>query len=146
MKNIVLMLAILLGASGVATLCGVDASLAGRIGIAAVFAFTAFGHFVKRDEMAAMIPPCLPWRTAIVVMSGFLEVFLAALVLLSNSAKPAGIALCTFLVVVTPLNIYAAVHKVDFGGHAAGPRYLGLRLPLQVLLLGWTYWFAVHLG
>ena len=44
----------------------------------------------------------------------------------------------------TPLNIYSAIHRVQFGGHSSGPWYLAIRLPLQVLLFVWTYWFTLH--
>jgi len=144
MKNIAIIVVLLLGASGIAKAFGADAKSAGLIGISAVFAFTALGHFVKRDEMAAMIPASISARTAIVVLSGLLEVFLAVVVLIPTYSKAAGIALCVFLVLVTPVNVYAAIKKVNFGGHAAGPRYLLLRLPLQLVLLIWIYWFAVR--
>jgi uncharacterized membrane protein len=142
MKNIAVILLLLLGVSGVARLFGVETIIAGRIGIAAVFAFTAVRHFVKRDEMAAMLPASMPFRPAIVILSGLLEAFLAILILIPAYSRAAGIALGVFLVLVTPVNVHAAIKKVNFGGHAAGPRYLALRLPLQLVLLIWTYWFA----
>ena len=144
MKNVALIVLLLIGALGTAKLFGTNASTAGRIGIAAVFAFTALGHFVKRDEMAAMIPPSMPSRSAIVVLSGVLEALLAILLLVPSYSRTAGIAVCVFLVLVTPINVYAALKRVDFGGHAAGPSYLLVRLPLQAVLLIWTYWFAVR--
>lgn len=144
MKNVEIIVVLLFGGFGVARLFEADVAAAGRIGIAAVFAFTALGHFVKRDAMAAMLPASMPGRPAIIVLSGVLEAFLAVLVLMPTYSKAAGIALCIFLVLVTPVNVYAAIKKVDFGGHAAGPKYLLLRLPLQFVLLGWTYWFAVR--
>jgi len=146
MKNVALILVLLLGASGVAKLCGAEAQVAGRLGIAAVFAFTALGHFVKRDEMAAMLPPSMPARPAMVIMSGVFEALLAILILIPTYAKVAGIVLCAFLVLVTPVNIHAAIRRVEFGGHAAGPQYLAVRLPLQLALLLWTYWFSVRSG
>jgi uncharacterized membrane protein len=144
MKNIIVILVLLLGAAGIARWCGADASLAGRIGLATVFAFTALGHFVKRDEMAAMLPATLPSKSDIVIVSVFFEAALATLVLPSAFSKAAGIAICVFLILVTPVNIHAAVKRVDFGSHAVGPRYLILRLPLQFALLFWTYWFAIR--
>jgi len=30
------------------------------------------------------------------------------------------------------------------GGHAAGPKYLWVRAPLQLVLAAWTWWFAVR--
>jgi uncharacterized membrane protein len=120
--------------------------MAGRVGIAAVFAFTALGHFVKRAEMVAMLPASMPARGAVVILSGVFEALLAILVLIPAYAKVAGIVLCIFLVLVTPVNVYAAIKRVDFGGHGSGPRYLAVRLPLQLALVIWTYWFAVRVG
>jgi len=144
MKNVAIIVVLLLGAAGAARLCGAEPKVGGRAGIAAVFAFTALGHFVKRDEMAAMLPASMPARPTLVILSGVLEALLAILILLPRYSRMAGLAIGVFLVLVTPINVHAAIKRVDFGGHAAGPRYLALRLPLQLALLLWTYWFAVR--
>lgn len=144
MKNIAVIVLLLLGASGIARLFGAEARIAGRIGIAGVFSFTALGHFVKHEEMARMLPAAMPLRPAIVIWSGVFEAVLAILILIPSYSKMAGIALCVFLVLVTPVNVHAAIKRVEFGGHAAGPRYLAVRLPLQLALLIWTYWFAIR--
>ena len=144
MKNVALMVLLLVGGFGVARAAGAETNLAGRIGVAAVFLLTAIGHFVKPDEMLHMIPPSLPARRTAVILSGFLELFFAFGIVVARFAHATGVAICVFLVLVTPLNVYSALNKVQFGGHAAGPRYLAVRLPLQLLLLIWTWWFAVR--
>ncbi len=144
MKNVAIMVGLLLGGFGLACWGGFDRAKAGQIAIAVVFAFTALGHFVKQEEMMAMLPPTLPARRAAVVLSGGLELLLAIGVVLPAFTKPVGLMICAFLVIVTPVNIYSALKRVDFGGHAGGPTYLWVRLPLQLLLLFWTYWFAVR--
>lgn len=144
MTNIAIIAGLLLAASGAARLFGATAGTAGRIGLAAVFVFTALGHFVKQHEMTAMLPAAVPGRTALVAASGVFEAVLAVLLLVPSWARRAGIAACVFLVLVTPVNIYAAFARVDFGGHAAGPGYLLVRLPLQALLVFWAYRFAVR--
>jgi len=116
------------------------------MGIAAVFAFTAMGHFVKLEEMTAMLPATMPARRAIVIASGLLEFAFAAGILLPTLVRPTGIAICCFLVLATPVNVYSALKRVGFGGHATGPRYLLVRMPLQLVLLTWTFWFAVRSG
>lgn len=145
MRNIAAILSLLLGGFLLGRLCGAEYDRAGQIGIAAVFAFTGLGHFLKREEMVAMLPPTLPARRAMVVLSGAFELSLMFGILLPASTKAAGILSCAFLLLVTPINIYSALERIDFGGHAAGPKYLWLRLPLQALLVVWTFWFAVHL-
>jgi len=49
-----------------------------------------------------------------------------------------------FMLAVLPANIYAALKQVGMGGHVQGPRYLLVRIPLQVVLMAWAYWFAVQ--
>lgn len=144
MKNIGIILGLLFGGLATAWLSGAEYHRAGQVGIAAVFAFTALGHFAKQDEMLAMLPPALPTRRAIVILSGGLELAFVAGLLLPAFVTRTGIAICCFLIAATPLNIYSALNRIDFGGHAAGPKYLWVRLPLQFLLLGWTYWFAIR--
>ena len=48
------------------------------------------------------------------------------------------------LLAFLPLNIHAAIQRVPLGGHAWGPVYLWIRVPLQVLLMLWTYRFATR--
>jgi uncharacterized membrane protein len=146
MKNVLALVGLLLGGFGVALLFGAPEGKAARIGIAAVFALTAIGHFVKTDEMTAMLPSTMPARRPTVIISGFLELMFAVGILLPALVKSTGLAICVFLVLVTPANVYSALKKIDFGGHRAGPRYLLVRIPLQLLLLVWTYWFAIRPG
>lgn len=145
MTNIAAILLLLVGGFASAQLGGASYDRAGQIGLAAVFAFTGVGHFYRRDAMVSMIPPALPARRAMIVLSGVFEISLAVGVLLPAFTRFAGLCICAFLVLVAPINVYSAVERVDFGGHATGPRYLWMRLPLQALLLAWAYWFAVHL-
>ena len=47
MKNVVIIACLLFGAFLVAVLYGADQAFAGRVGISAVFFFTALGHFAN---------------------------------------------------------------------------------------------------
>jgi uncharacterized membrane protein len=144
MRNVALVLAILAGTFGIARACGRTSHEAGRTAIAAVFCFTALGHFAKPNEMQDMLPPWVPARKAVIWMSGLLELALAAGILRASTSRPASIAAIVFLFAAAPLNIYSACQRVRFGGHGAGPKYLFVRLPLQALLMAWTWWFGVH--
>jgi len=55
-----------------------------------------------------------------------------------------GICLIIFLVAVFPANVHAAFARTGLGSHGMGPWYLLIRGPLQLLLIGWTWWFAVR--
>jgi uncharacterized membrane protein len=118
--------------------------LRGRIGIALLFAFTGAGHFIKTLEMTQMLPAWVPMRVPVIYVTGVLELVAAVTILIAPLARPTGIALCLFLLLILPSNIYAAFQRVEFGGGEAGPTYLLVRIPLQFLLIGWIYWFAVR--
>jgi uncharacterized membrane protein len=146
MRNILLIVACLVAPFFGLALAGVPEGLRGRLGITCVFLFTGIGHFLQSRQMSGMIPVRVPeaWRLPIIYGSGVFEIIAAVSVLVPGWSRVVGIVLCAFLVLVLPANIDAAIRRVPFGGHAAGPRYLVLRVPLQVFLLAWIYWFAIR--
>jgi hypothetical protein len=48
------------------------------------------------------------------------------------------------LAMFLPVNVFAAMNRVEFGGHEWGPAYLWIRVPLQAILVGWIWRFAVR--
>jgi uncharacterized membrane protein len=116
----------------------------GRIGVALVLAFTGLGHFIKTSQMTQMLPSWVPIRVPLIYITGVFELLAAVAILMTPLTRPVGVALCIFLLLILPSNVYAAFQRVDFGGHGAGPIYLLVRIPLQFLLIGWIYWFAVR--
>lgn len=116
----------------------------GRVSLALLFVFTGLGHFIKTEQMAQMLPPWVPMRVGIVYATGVLEWAGAAGLLVPALSRLAGLCLVAFLVLVFPANIYAALNRVEMGGHGVGPIYLWVRIPLQLILIGWAYWFAVR--
>jgi uncharacterized membrane protein len=145
LKNILVILALLFGGFLGALAVGAHVPMAGRMGLAVVFLFTSLGHFARTTSMAEMLPPFVPARAAMIVVSGVFEAGLAVTLVVRPTARLAGVAAVLFLVAITPVNVVAAFRRAQFGGHAAGPRYLWVRLPLQALLVIWTYWFAIHM-
>jgi uncharacterized membrane protein len=141
-----LLLGILVGSYALLALFarGLEPLLRGRISLALLFAFTGVGHFVKTEPMVQMLPEWVPLRTELVVATGVLELLGALGLLVPATSRAAGLCLLAFLVLVFPANVYAAWNEVPMGGHEAGLVYLWIRGPLQVLLIGWTYVFAVR--
>ena len=117
---------------------------AARLGLALMFVFTAVGHFVETDAMVRMIPPVVPWRVEIVYASGIFEFALAAALLHPSTSRAASIVSIVFLASALPLNIYAAMNAVPMGGHGMGPIYLAARVPVQVFIACWAYYFGVQ--
>src|SRR5215468_4211431 len=93
-------------------------TLAGPVGVCLVFLFGALGHFFKTDSMISMLPPSVPVRRAVIYLSGVLEiVFAIAVVSLPNPAY-LGWMIILYLIAIFPSNVYAATHRIPFGGHS----------------------------
>ena len=122
---------------------GASRSFRGRLALTLFFLFTGLGHFIKTAEMAQMLPPFVPQRTAIIYATGILEILGAIGLLIPSLKRITSWALILFLIAVLPANIYSALHHVDFGGHASGPLYLLLRIPFQIFVIAWIYYFGI---
>ena len=120
----------------------------GNLAMCVMLCFTALGHFLFPKGMAMMIPPFIPFRTALVYITGVAEIAFGFLLLFPASRWYAGYALLIFFVLILPANIYAALHHIDLEKGTTtgpGPSYLWFRIPLQVFFIGWVYFFATPL-
>ena len=122
----------------------IEPHLRGRISLAIVFVFTGLGHFIMSEPMAQMLPPWVPMRMPIIYITGVVELAAAAGLLVPRLCRLTGTYLIAFLILVLPANIYAAINRVEMGGHSMGSAYLFIRIPLQLILIIWTHWFAVR--
>lgn len=147
---LIVLLAILLGSYAVLSLLDrlgwvrTDSGRRGRASLALLFMFTSLGHFAQTAQMAEMLPAWVPSRVAIVYVTGVLEAAGAIGLLIPQFSRLAGTCLLLFLVAVFPANVYAAFARAPMGGHEAGPMYLLARGPFQLLLMWWTWRFAVR--
>ena len=110
-----------------------------RVGLSLLFVFTAAGHFLRTEEMAAMLPPAVPYRIELIYATGVLELLGAVGVWIPGLTRLTGLLLILMLIGLLPANIYSAINRVDFGGHGAGPAYLLVRIPFQLFVIWWTY-------
>lgn len=110
-----------------------------RVGLSLCFVFTSIGHFVRTEEMAAMLPLFVPYRVGLIYFTGILEMLGAIGVWIPSLTRLTGLLLIVMLISLLPANIYSAINRVDFGGHSAGPMYLLVRIPFQLLAIWWTY-------
>lgn len=116
-----------------------------KAGVTLLLLITASGHFFQGDAMKEMLPPFVPARLAIIYVTGVFELLGAAGIWIPRVEKLAGACLVLMLVGVFPSNVYSAFNHVPFGGHEAGPAYLLVRVPFQLLLIAWIH-FATDLG
>ena len=111
----------------------------GKVGLSLLFLVTGSGHFLSAGAMAEMLPPFVPARLAIIYVTGVLELLGAIGIWVPRLERLTGFCLIALLVGVLPSNVYAALARVEYGGHASGPLYLLVRVPFQALVIAWAY-------
>lgn len=119
-------------------------SFIGRVALAIMLLFTGSAHFYKEQEMVAMMPADLPYKLQLVYITGILEIAGAIGLVSKRLAIAASIGLILFFLAMLPANIIGAQKRVALGGMESGPAYLYFRIPLQLLFIGWTYYFGIY--
>ncbi len=123
-----------------------DLRYAGRLAMAFMLFFTALGHFLYSEGMAAMLPESWPAKHSIVWGSGILEIVFAIGLLLPSYHRLAGMVILVFFVLILPINIRTALLHISYETgqpNGPGPNYLWFRIPLQMFFLLWVYLSAV---
>lgn len=124
-----------------------DLPLAGRISMSAMLLFTAVGHFAFTKGMTMMLPQFIPFKPAIVYLTGVFEIMAAIALLIPSLRVYTAWFLIIFFLVLLPANIYSAIQHIDYQkGTYDGPglKYLWFRIPLQIIFIGWTYLSSIR--
>ena len=109
----------------------------------AFYIWAGVAHFLRPDFYVIMMPPYLPWHYELVILSGVAEVLCGVGVLIPRTRKLAAWATIALLIAVFPANIHVAVNNVPVFGATEGAGPAGyVRLPLQLLLIAWAWWYT----
>lgn len=124
-----------------------DFALSARIAMSVMLLFTAIAHFAFAKGMTMMIPDFIPFKSALVLFTGLVEIAAAIGLLIPGLRVLTGWLLIVFFILLLPANINAAIKHIDyqkgtFDGN--GPNYLWFRVPLQILFIVWTYLSAIR--
>jgi uncharacterized membrane protein len=111
---------------------------ASRLALAVFLAVAGVGHFTNTEEFLAQVPPYLPAPTALVLVSGVVELALAAaLILLPHRRAAVGLAVLLLFIAVLPGNIAQFTEARDAFGLDTDARRL-VRVLLSPLLWLWA--------
>ena len=111
----------------------------GRTILAVFFVVAGTLHFLFPGPYLRMMPPFLPWPSALVWISGAAEIAGGIGLLLPRCRRFAAYGLVLLLIAVFPANIYIAVAHVRFSGLLGQSWFQWFRLPLQVPLILWVW-------
>lgn len=118
--------------------------------MATLYIVAGVTHFLVPEAFAQIVPPMLPYPLALAYLSGLAEITLGVGLLIPRTRKLAAWGIIALLIAVFPANIYMAVSDVTVTGvfgrtldPSATVRWG--RLPLQVVLICWAWWYTCPL-
>ncbi|WP_413668520.1 hypothetical protein ACEN9X_00380 [Mucilaginibacter sp. Mucisp86] len=120
--------------------------LSGNVAMMLMLWFASLGHFMFTKGMVMMMPGFIPFKGALVHLTGVMEIVLGPLLIVNATRHIAGIILLIMFVVMLPANINATIKHVNFEKatyDGSGTGYLWFRIPLQLLFIAWVLYFSV---
>lgn len=107
--------------------------------LAIIFVVAGVTHFTASASYLAIMPPYLPWPSQLIVISGLAEILGGLGILWAPTRRSAGWGLIVLLIAVFPANVQVLSTGMIIAGYQVPMWMLWLRLPLQLVLLGWVY-------
>jgi uncharacterized membrane protein len=107
---------------------------------AILFVLAGLNHFINSDFYVSIMPPYLPWHLGLVYVSGLFEIGLGILLLVPKFVTLAAWGLIGLLIAVFPANLHMAMNPALYP--TFGVTALWFRLPLQLVLIAWAYWYT----
>ena len=103
---------------------------------------SGLNHFRAPAVYSGMMPQVLPWPLALVYISGVAEIAGGLGLVLPATRRLAAWGLVVLLLAIFPANLNMAINHLPLGDRVLSPLALWLRLPLQLPLIAWAYWFT----
>jgi uncharacterized membrane protein len=115
-----------------------------RLIMGALYILAGILHFAATRRYMTIVPPYLPIRRTLVILSGFAEIVggLGILNPVPIVQRIAAWGLVALLIAVMPANIYMVTDHEKFRGIPLWA--LWLRLPLQLPLIYWAWLYTRH--
>jgi uncharacterized membrane protein len=124
----------------VVTAIGVSKSI-GLFLLVSLYSLGGLNHFISTNLYLQIMPKYLPFPKELIVVSGFLEILLAALLLPPVTRKLAGWTIALMLLAFLPVHIQMIVDApVRIGMIGVTPALAWARLALQPVLIAWAIW------
>ncbi|MCJ8154726.1 hypothetical protein MKJ01_13225 [Chryseobacterium sp. SSA4.19] len=122
----------------------------GNLGMAVFIVFTGLSHFKFQKGMAMMIPDFIPARLFWVYFTGIIEIAAGIGLMIPFIRELTAVLLIIFYVLVFLANINSSKKKINiFKADYTGPGMDYLykeRIPMQIILIAWTWYFGIYLN
>ena len=108
--------------------------------LALIFILAGVNHFRDPGFYLRIMPPYLPWPSALHLIAGIFEFVFGVMLLIPGYQRWAAWGLIALLIAVYPANIHMAVHHENYP--ELPMIFHWIRLPLQFVLIAWAWWFT----
>lgn len=98
-------------------------------------------HFLRPNTFVQIVPNYLPYPMALVYISGVFEILGGIGLMVPLTTHFSAWGLIALFVAVFPANLHMAINNVPVNGEYY-PIASWVRLPFQILLIWWAYWFT----
>ncbi|HUQ01340.1 MAG TPA: DoxX family protein [Kofleriaceae bacterium] len=99
-------------------------------------------HFLRPEPFVGIVPEVLPFKLALVYISGVFEIAGGLGLILPATRRYAAWGLILLYLAVFPANINQAINHLPLNGQVVAEWKLWARLPFQVVLIAWAYWYT----
>lgn len=103
------------------------------------YILAGFNHFKNPQLYLDMMPPYLPAHAVLNMLSGVIEIILGIGLLFEKYRRASAWGIIALLIAIFPANIYMYTNNISLGATAV-PEWVALvRLPFQLVFIGWAY-------
>lgn len=108
--------------------------------MAGLYILAGVNHFANPIFYKRIMPPWIDWHDTLILMSGIIEIVLGILLLPIKTRQLAAWGIIALLIAVFPANVQMMMNFRN----EHNPYYwvAVLRLPFQLLLIGWAYQYT----
>ena len=106
------------------------------------YILNGLNHFLNADAYIAIMPTYLPWHSQLVLLSGVAEIAVGAGVLIPATRVTAAWGIIALLILIFPANLYVAMNGLPYVGDEPNAVLNWVRLPFQLVLIAWAYWYT----
>lgn len=100
-------------------------------------------HFLRPEQYARIVPPPFPPLTS-VYLSGVFEILGGIGLLIPFVSVAAAWGLIALFIAVFPANLYMTFNLIKVDGIPQNAALYWARLPFQIVLIAWAYWYTRH--
>ncbi|MDX2030767.1 MAG: DoxX family protein [Blastocatellia bacterium] len=108
--------------------------------LAVFFVAAGVNHFVHPEFYMRIMPPYLPWPSALHLLAGALEAVFGVLLLIPRFQNLAAWGIIAVLIGVFPANLHMAINQHLYPDIPSVFHWI--RLPLQFVFIAWAWWYT----